>query len=297
MPIALALVWAVGFGLAAAWLAARRRRSVALWAAYGAILGPVGLGLLWVAPPGRCAFCDSPTPGWLTDCRWCGNDVRGPRELLADAALAEDDEPDPARSAPEPRPARAAAHAPPASLLERGHRASATDLGHRPAEPTPTRATAVDRWSGSEPEVAPAPERESAPAPARRRRVERARVTEPERNGTGAGAVAIAPASPRVLATAVFITGSVGLTPGARYILEVLGGAFRVLGPVDVDPARVALERPLQVMDATAFEGRLVINERAVGPAGAVLAFMSLSGATPAAVADEIVRFADEGRT
>ena len=91
----------------------------------------------------------------------------------------------------------------------------------------------------------------------------------------------------------MLITGSVGLTPGGRYAIEVDADTFRVRGPVDIDAERIAVERPLTAMAATAFESRLVVNERARGSRGAVLAFMSLSGGTPTQIAEEIVRLAD----
>lgn len=98
------------------------------------------------------------------------------------------------------------------------------------------------------------------------------------------------------LASGIFITGNVGLVAGARYTLQGEGDRFQVLGPVDVDPTRVALERPMSGMDATAFEGRLVISEPERPSGGVVLAFMSLAGGTPAGVADAIVRLAEIGR-
>ena len=74
--------------------------------------------------------------------------------------------------------------------------------------------------------------------------------------------------TPRILTVGVFITGSVGLTPGGRYAIEVDGDTFRVRGPVDIDAERIAVERPLTAMAATAFESRLVVNERARGSRG-----------------------------
>ncbi|MGK2850807.1 MAG: hypothetical protein ACSLFN_07860 [Candidatus Limnocylindrales bacterium] len=112
-----------------------------------------------------------------------------------------------------------------------------------------------------------------------------------------AGGPAVEPNRPPItLATGIFITGNVGLVAGNRYTIQVEGEHFQVLGPVDVDPTQIALERPLSEMDATAFEGRLVISEPGRQSSGVVLAFMSLAGGSPDGVADALVRLADAGR-
>lgn len=110
------------------------------------------------------------------------------------------------------------------------------------------------------------------------------------------GPVTATPSRPTItLASGIFITGNVGLVAGSRYTIQVRDEQFQVLGPVDVDPTRVALERPVASMDATAYEGRLVISEPGRASGGVVLAFMSLAGGAPADVADALVRLADPG--
>jgi hypothetical protein len=76
--VILVAAWLLGFGASAAILADRHRRRRRTWAVFGAILGPVALAVLELAPPGRCWSCEAPTRGWLTTCQWCGQDVRGP---------------------------------------------------------------------------------------------------------------------------------------------------------------------------------------------------------------------------
>src|SRR5262245_30417015 len=65
-----------GFGAASAYRAMQRRRNPMVWAVLGAILGPIALVILQLAPPGRCWSCSAPTIGWTTICAWCGEDVR-----------------------------------------------------------------------------------------------------------------------------------------------------------------------------------------------------------------------------
>jgi hypothetical protein len=64
-----------------------------------------------------------------------------------------------------------------------------------------------------------------------------------------------------VLATAVYFGGTAGLAVGGRYVIVRHGPLFRLLGPVDLDPTRVALERPLARLTATAIGERLVVTE------------------------------------
>jgi hypothetical protein len=86
-------------------------------------------------------------------------------------------------------------------------------------------------------------------------------------------------AATRVLATAVYVTGSAHLQPGGRYSLALHGSRLQILGPTDIDPSAVVLDRPVGDFDASALEGRLVVSEPH-GKSGLVLAFMSVAGAT-----------------
>jgi hypothetical protein len=93
---------------------------------------------------------------------------------------------------------------------------------------------------------------------------------------------------PRILASAVYVTGSSALEPGRRYAIAVHGSRLRFLGPIDADPSAVVVDRPIAGAEATAVEGRLVISvpeRRSV----MVAAFMSVAGRTPDAVARAIV--------
>ena len=100
-------------------------------------------------------------------------------------------------------------------------------------------------------------------------------------------------AAPRILGSAVYVTGSSALEPGRRYVIAVHGSRLRFLGPIDVDPAVVAVDRPVANADATALEGRLVVSAPE-GRSEMVAAFMSIAGTTPDALARAIV---DSART
>lgn len=66
---------------------------------------------------------------------------------------------------------------------------------------------------------------------------------------------------------------------------------LQILGPADLDPTTLALERPVAGMEAQDVEGRLVVSEPGTRT-GIVLAFMAVSGTTTAALADTINRAA-----
>ncbi len=81
----LIVVSAAVFGPLASWYAARRSRRPLAWLILGALLGPVAMVLLAVAPPGRCVACDAAVRGWPSRCESCGLEFR-PREAAAGPA-------------------------------------------------------------------------------------------------------------------------------------------------------------------------------------------------------------------
>lgn len=80
-----------------------------------------------------------------------------------------------------------------------------------------------------------------------------------------------------MLATAVYLTGSTRLESGRRYAIAIEDDRLRILGPIEIDASRVALDRPLATITAHAVEGRFIASD----PSGVLLAFMAVSGATP----------------
>ena len=83
LPIVIVLVAGV-FAPLTGWFATRRARQPVLWFLFGAVLGPIALALLAVAPPGRCPACEWPVPGWSSDCPRCGTDLRSPATARLD---------------------------------------------------------------------------------------------------------------------------------------------------------------------------------------------------------------------
>ena len=78
------------------------------------------------------------------------------------------------------------------------------------------------------------------------------------------------------MATATYVTGTARLEPGRRYGIALRDAVFQVLGPVDGDPNRIALERPVAGIEARAVEGRLILSDNQ--RSNMVLAFMTVAG-------------------
>jgi len=77
-----------------AWFAAQRSRHPGIWFVFGALLGPVAMGLIAIAPPGRCPACAEPVHGWVTTCAHCGRPLVGPWEPdMSEAVIAPFDAP------------------------------------------------------------------------------------------------------------------------------------------------------------------------------------------------------------
>jgi hypothetical protein len=75
--VGLVIVWAVVFGVWAGLVAGQRARHSSVWLLVGAIIGPVALVILHLAPLGRCPLCGNETTGWDRRCFWCGGDISG----------------------------------------------------------------------------------------------------------------------------------------------------------------------------------------------------------------------------
>jgi hypothetical protein len=261
--------WLVGFGAAAAYVAARRRRNPLWWAVLGAILGPIALLILQTAPPGRCRSCAARTVGWSTVCAWCGEDVRGPARLTMPLIQEPETAPDVAAPVPAPAPL----------MLIHGSGPSRPDgpaidtVAHVSPAPIAADAAAdgpVHRLKGV---LGPTAESASAPAPA-----PMGSASDPDLEGREI-----------VLASAIYVTGTRGLQAGSRYGIALIGTNLGILGPVDVDPSAIAALRPLHGLDATGAQGQLIITAEDGFLNRFAMVFMALAGGTPERVAEIIV--------
>ena len=258
--------WALGFGVAAGWYARQRDRPRILWALFGAILGPGALLLLAKAPPGRCRACRSAVRGWTWVCAWCGSPIV--------AASLE---------SPGARPVRPSEATPVAPVTP-------TPAGVAPAPAAPTESPEFLRRS---PRVAITPHPAGQRSAVRRGRATPARsAVEPRRTDASPAPTPVADEGrqgPRMLASGVFVNGTVNLEIGSRYLIAIADDRLRVTGPADQDPTSVVFERSIHEMDATGANDRLVLSQRSNVRGASVLAFIALAGGTPESVAEEVV--------
>jgi hypothetical protein len=239
------VVSAAVFGPLSGWLAGRRDRNPVVWLVFGALLGPLALVLLWFAPPGRCSMCDTPVRGWASICLACGGPLTG------------------------------AAGARRYQSMERREIESFGPVFETAAQPVDTEPYPVPPRTAPAltmlaPQAVAGGTQADIPSPPIRLPIERSRVARVRRPGIAVRArVSVPPsavepleqAAAEILATAVYFGGTAGLAVGGRYVITRQGAMFRLLGPVDLDPTRVALERPLARLAAAAVGERLVITE------------------------------------
>ncbi len=237
------VVSAAIFGPLAGWFAERRDRHPVVWLFFGALLGPIAVGILAAAPPGRCPLCDTPVQGWRTLCAVCGGPLSvGSRSGSVlrratadfDSAVQSTTRPIPVATQGVPPPAITPTLGAAAIVRARGRREVPVDLppGALGGGPSAASDHAVD-------------------------------VGE-------------------VLATGVYFGGTARLVVGSRYVIVRHQTMLRLLGPVDRDPSEIALERPLANLTATAIGERLVITEYIGGRVGLALAIGVFAGASGA---------------
>jgi hypothetical protein len=251
---ALAIAWIVGFGMRAARLAARARRSPERWFLFGAILGPAALIILRAAPPGTCGICLSPVIGWDLRCGACGSDVRDRPSLERGPAVAADS---------------------PGQALEAAFLATPT-----PASPNREADAPGDAGRGAR---ARSRRRATPSAIGPASAGETGGLTEPS---AAPGSIPVDGTS--VLATAVFVEGSEPMSPGVAYVLVQHGQDLRIMGPADGRPDHIVLSRRLRELAPTALGDRLIITGTSRRLDDFYLSFTSVQGGTAQHVAREL---------
>lgn len=250
------VVSAAVFGPLSGWFAGRRGRHPVVWLAFGALLGPLALLLLYAAPPGRCSMCDTPVRGWASICAVCG----APLTNSAGAGLYQARERSPmGPNVPVAQvgPVAPVAQVAPVAEMQARRRYGSRIPAGRPA-PVLTMLASQGVDGRAEPDVPSPPIRLPIERAARSRRPD---IADRAAVGARSSGQADEGAAEEVLATAVYFGGTAGLAVGGRYVIARQGPLFRLLGPVDLDPKRVALERPLARLAAVAVGERLIITE------------------------------------
>ena len=142
IPFGLVLIAGICAPLAG-WFAARRLRHPGVWFVLGALIGPLALVLLALAPPGRCPACDTPVRGWAEWCEGCGRRLpntawSGQLEPRPSAEARAERVQEPARSVPaESPPVRSV---PVASVPARSVPAASVPVASVPARSVPAKS-------------------------------------------------------------------------------------------------------------------------------------------------------------
>jgi hypothetical protein len=111
----------------------------------------------------------------------------------------------------------------------------------------------------------------------------------PPLSGSAVPATPAASTGPVIIGTAAYFVGSVALSHGSRYAIEVDGNIFRLRGPFDTTPQAAAFEFDISRLEARAIGDRLVITEPALGDTGLMLAFVSVKGTTAEGIASDLI--------
>lgn len=247
IPILLVLLAGVGAPLAG-WYATRSARNPAVWFVLGALIGPLALALLALAPPGRCPNCDLEIEGWVTSCDRCGASLRDGSggelspvardDVAAQVAPVPDFRPiaertsNPVAVAPTPIASARTAKRDSRSNWPARPMVSPMALGTRPAFTASTYVAATTRDD----------------------------VTAGE-----------------VLSTGVYISGNAGLEIGATYAIARDGDQLRVFGPVDAGQLTVRHQGRVLDFDVTAMDDRVIIAGRE-GRSSLAIVFRTIGG-------------------
>ena len=252
--IAAALV----FGPAAAWQASRRLRNPAVWLALGALLGPVALGLLLIAPPGQCPACAERTRGFASICSTCGSSLASGRS-------------------PADRPSMTSAGPDDGAPVEVPVARELPALGGiRGGDPTAVAAAVATAASTALTEGQP--DRLTAVGARRPGEALDARNSIPMLQDARASGLTI-------LAIGVFVQGSEPLAAGSRYLIARTAQRLIIIGPVEASSEHVELELPLDEVEATYVPDRLVVSGWTERRSRRwVLGFQSIAGLTPVAI-------------
>ena len=265
------LLTAFAFAPISAFVARSRDRQPLIWFFLGALLGPIALALVVFAPPGRCESCGWQVDGWPKYCEAC-------RALLP---------------TPLARPDRS--EAPILRVAAGVHPPAITEAMPSIVRPFPVATDDVDEVDGeSDRPAATVTRARPSRAKSRTKVADESEAPVASRVGAARPAAHGGPGGSRsgahrsketaILATAVFLTGSSACRPGMHYALAIRGDSLLVLGPLEVDPDVIAVERPLGSIAVTAYEEQLLINDRRVGILTWSLAFRHLSGQSAATV-------------
>ncbi|MEO8469630.1 MAG: hypothetical protein ABI573_08195 [Chloroflexota bacterium] len=258
------------------WLANQKGRSPSGWFVAAVIGGPLAMLAVGLAPSrwrveedrrldGRCPRCDNRVSATARHCPSCDTQLPQMAQAVSasTAIAAPDQEPTARPSPPAPRPQTR-------SIAEETIAPRVTAPSVRPPD---VRATPAP-----EPIVARATEarQESAPPP----------VADDEPGGTDLSQRR----GVSNIASGVFAGGVSELGAGYRYLISTSPTMLYISGPIDVAPTKIVFQSPRPTVDASHFEGDLVIVAESPIGRKRQLVFRGIAGADAAKVEELLAR-------
>lgn len=265
------------------WLANQKGRSPSGWFVAAIIGGPLAMIAVGLAPSrwaveedrrldGRCPRCDNRVSAAARNCPACDTDLpQMPRAVPVSTPNAAPDQ------TPMARPAQTAARPQARGIAEETVAPRVTAPSVRPTE-APSTQPARPEPPRPEPIAAPAaePRRESAPAP----------VAEDEPGGNDLSQRR----GVSNIASGVFAGGVSELGAGYRYLISTSSTMLYISGPIDVAPTKIVFQSPRSTVDASHFEGDLVIVAESPIGRKRQLVFRGIAGADAAKVEELLAR-------
>ena len=265
------------------WLANQKGRSPSGWFVAAIIGGPLAMLAVGLAPSRwaveedrrldrRCPRCDNRVSATTRHCPACDTELA----QMPGAVPVSTPHPAPDQ-APTARPNLAAAPAQARGIAEETVAPRVTAPSRRPAQ---TRSAPPATAEANVPEPVAAqtadPRRESPPPP----------VVEEEHGGHDLSqrrGVAN-------IASGVFAGGVSELGAGYRYLISTSPTMLYISGPIDVAPTRIVFQSPRSTVDASHFEGDLVIVAESPLGRKRQLVFRGIAGADAAKVEELLAR-------
>jgi hypothetical protein len=295
--------FALVFGPLASWLALRRQRQPIVWLAFGALLGPLAVALLILAPPGACPQCGERVTGWPSTCLECGEGLVPSVAMRIMRMVGEPQPGFPTRPVPDPIPFNRATGASSPSAgravsAASGPRAwSAEVVDSKAVQPEPS-------WAARLATLARAPR--TAPANNGRGSASNGHGASPGGRGRtleGRGSprftapVLLPPRGPfdpdtedpELVALGVYVSGTERLTIAGRYMIGHVAGRLTILGPYETNPRKLAIDWDLVGIEVGQGEGQLVLA-KVDGRRARVVTFRLLSTFDRAALDEAIAR-------
>ena len=264
------------------WLANQKGRSPSGWFVAAIIGGPLAMIAVGLAPSrwaveedrrldGRCPRCDNRVSAAARNCPACDADL-----------------PEMPRAVPVSTPNAAPDQTPMARPAQTGARPRARGIAEETVAP---RVTAPSVRPTDDRSTRPAMPESKAPAPIAARATEAHQDSAPPVAEEEPGGHDLSQRRGVAnIASGVFAGGVSELGAGYRYLISTSPTMLYISGPIDVAPTRIVFQSPRSTVDASHFEGDLVIVAESPIGRKRQLVFRGIAGADAAKVEELLAR-------